>query len=132
MIDIENQLVELLTEAIKEEYPDAYIINEYETKITRFPSISIEEIDNTSHMITTSSKEDFASVVYEINIYSNRKTDKKQQCKNIADIIDKRLYPLNFTRTMMQSVKNYKDSSIYRIVVRYRAVVSRYGMIYRR
>jgi len=76
--------------------------------------------------------ENHAGVMYEINIYSNLKSGKKSQCKGIAALIDKEMGRMGFTRTMLNSIPNEGDATIYRMIGRYKAVVSADLKIYRR
>ena len=134
MIDIENELFNTLSVAIKTEYPSAYVTGEYVLAPAGFPCVSIVEIDNYPVVSTqdTSSQENHANLTYEINIYSNKATGKKAECKAIASLIDTKLLELGFNRTMLNNILNLNDSTIYRMVGRYRAIVSTNKTIYRR
>ena len=70
--------------------------------------------------LDSSDEEQFATLMYEINVYSNKTSGKKTECKNIMDSIDRILYGMNFTRISRTPVPNLEDSSIYRITARYR------------
>jgi len=134
MIDIESELFNKLSVAIKTEYPTAYVTGEYVPAPSSFPCVSIVEIDNYPLVSTqdTSSQENHANLTYEINIYSNKTTGKKAECKAIASLIDSEMLGLGFNRTMLNNILNLNDSTIYRMVGRYRAIVSTNKTIYRR
>ena len=76
--------------------------------------------------------ENHVSVLYEVNIYSNKKVGKKAECREIAALIDERMLALGFTRKMLQPIPNLDDATIYRMVGRYSAIVSKNKVIYRR
>ena len=61
------------------------------------------------------------TLMYEINIYSNKTTGKKAQCRNIMKVVDDLMYRRNFIRTAMSPVPNLENATIYRIVARYQA-----------
>ena len=134
MINIENEIFNIVAVAVRDKYPGAYVVGEYVKSPSRFPSISIVEIDNTAYEKTQSSDsvENHASITYEINIYSNKTSGKKSECKAIASLIDDEFATLGFSRTMLQPIPNGDDATIYRIVGRYRGVVSKDKTIYRR
>jgi len=134
MIDIESELFNKLSVAIKTEYPTAYVTGEYVPAPSSFPCVSIVEIDNYPLVSTqdTSSQENHVNLTYEINIYSNKTTGKKAECKAIASLIDSEMLGLGFNRTMLNNILNLNDSTIYRMVGRYRAIVSTNKTIYRR
>ena len=133
MINIENEVFDKIARAIKVEYPKAHIVGEYVKSPPRFPSISIVEIDNSVYERTQSNTiENHADVTYEVNIYSNKESGKKSECKAIATLIDNEFATLGFSRTMLQPIPNGDDATIYRMVGKYRAVVSKNKDIFRR
>ena len=99
-----------------------------------FPAVSLVEMDNTQHTSTQTSSEmeNHADVMYEVNVYSNKKVGKKSECKKIIALIDKEMTAMGFTRTMLQPIPNMDDATIYRMVARYKAIVSKENVIYRR
>jgi hypothetical protein len=70
--------------------------------------------------------------MYEVNVYSNKVTGKKSECKAIIALIDREMLALGFVRSTLTPVPNMNDSTIYRMVARYRATVSSDNKIYRR
>ena len=134
MINVENEIFSLVANAIRNKYPDAYVVGEYVKSPPKFPSVSIVETDNTGYDKTQSSYslENHADLTYEINIYSNKKSGKKSECKAIASLIDNEFAALGFSRTMLQPIPNGEDTTIYRMLGRYRGVVSPDGKVYRR
>lgn len=134
MIDIETEVFNIVATALREEYPKIFIVGEYVKSPPSFPCASIVEVDNQTYRNTrtSSSYENHAQVMYEVNVYSNKKSGKKTECKEIISFIDKQLEALGFTRTMMNPAPNEVDATIYRMVGRYRAIISRNNTIYRR
>lgn len=134
MINVETEIFDVVAEAIMSKYPDAYVVGEYVKSLAQFPSISIVEIDNTAYDRTQTSEclENHADVTYEVNIYSNKTSGKKSECKAIASLIDDEFATLGFSRTMLQPIPNEDDATIYRIVGRYKGVVSKDKYVFRR
>lgn len=124
MIDIElDEIFFPIADKIREEFPSAYVTGEYIRQPSQFPHVSIVEIDNymTQIRLDSSNREKYSTVVYEVNVYSNKIDDKKQECRSIMMLIDGMMYDLNFTRLSMTPIPNMEDATIYRIVARYRA-----------
>ena len=97
----------------------------------RFPAVTIEERDNYVYKrLRTTKIENAASVMYEVNVYTNRVGYKKQDAQEIMSFIDEILAEKGFTRTMMQPIDNLSDATIYRLVARYEAVVDTDHWIY--
>jgi len=78
------------------------------------------------------SLENHVSVMYEIGVYSNKEVGKKSECKQIMALIDNEMQGMGFTRIFMNPVPNLESATVYRLVARYRAVVSKEKVIYRR
>ena len=133
MIDIENELFSRIAHVVREKYPDAYVTGEYLKSPSSFPCVSFMEIDNQVYQGTrsTDSMENHALITYELNVYSNRTSGKKAECKAIIALMDSLLADIGFTRTMMNPIPNMGDMTIYRITARYRAIVSKDRMLFR-
>ena len=134
MINIENDVFSIVSTKVRESFPDIYMSGEYVKSPPTFPATSLVEMDNTvtTETQTSGENENHASVMYEVNTYSNKIRGKKAECKEIMSVIDNEMLSLGFTRIMMQPVPNMDDATIYRITARYRAVVSKDKTIYRR
>lgn len=134
MIDIENAVFTTVATVVRDKYPNIHIVGEYVRTPPKFPSVSLIEMDNTGYEKTEDSGcvENHASVMYEVNVYSNKKVGKKSECKAIAALIDEQMSALGFARKMLQPIPNMDDATIYRMVSRYSAIISKDDVIYRR
>ena len=134
MIDIENDIFNAVATAVRARYPEIYMVGEYVKTPPKFPCVSLLEMDNQSYQRTedSGSSENHVSVMYEVNIYSNKTIGKKSECRAIAALIDEQMLALGFARTMLQPIPNLDDATIYRMVGRYRAVISKDKTFFRR
>lgn len=134
MIDVENEVFDSVATTVRAKYPNIHMVGEYVKTPPKFPSVSIVEMDNQSYQRTEDSGnvENHASLMYEVNIYSNKTTGKKSECKAIASLIDEQMLALGFARIMLQPIPNLDDATIYRMVGRYSAIVSKNKVIFRR
>ena len=134
MIDIENAVFNAVATKVREQFPDIYMVGEYVKSPSSFPAVSLVEMDNAirTDTIDSGSNENHANVMYEVNVYSNKATGKKSECKAIIALIDQEMLALGFVRSTLTPVPNMNDSTIYRMVGRYRASVSADNKIYRR
>lgn len=123
MNDIENQVFTPIAQAVRAEFPGAFVTGEYVRAPSNFPHISITESDNymTTQHLDSSGTERLSTVMYEINVYSNRASGKKSEARAIMQLIDGMMYDLNFIRIAMVPVPNLEDATIYRLTARYRA-----------
>lgn len=112
-----------IAQAVRSEFSGANVTGEYVRTPSKFPHTSIVESDNyttISHR-DSGSEEKYATIMYEVNVYSNNTSGKKSECRAILGLIDRMMYERNFTRIAMTPVPNLEDATIYRITARYRA-----------
>lgn len=134
MIDIENAVFNTVAMKVREVFPDIFIAGEYVKFPPFFPAVSLVEADNSTRVetIDSGSNENHANVMYEVNVYSNKTVGKKTECREILGFIDEEMLALGFSRSTLTPVPNENDSTIYRMVGRYRATVSSDHKIFRR
>ena len=134
MIDVENAVFSAVATRVRESFPGIFLVGEYVKSPSSFPAASVVEMDNTirTDTIDSGSNENHVNVMYEVNVYSNKTTGKKSECKAIIALIDEAMAEMGFGRATMTPVPNEYDSTIYRMVARYKATVSSNHTIYRR
>ena len=134
MIDLESPLFTEIAGALRSEYKGITVYGEYVPAPAGFPSVSIVEMDNATYLPSRTNRpvEQYAEVMYEVNVYSNLTRGKKAQAKAIMGTIDTMLQEYGFERITVPPIQNMNDATIYRMVGRYRAVVSDDLVVYRR
>lgn len=134
MIDIESEVFDIISKKVRIKHKSIFMTGEYVKSPPSFPCVSIIEVDNQIYRNTrtSSSIENHSQIMYEVNVYSNKTNGKKSEAKKILSVIDIEFRKLGFTRVMTSPVPNEQDATIYRIVARYRAIVSKEKVIYRR
>ena len=137
MIDAETEIFSEISTVLRETYSSIFVTGEYVSSPSSFPCVSIVEEDNQVWKNTRDSSNDevHVQVIYEVNVYSNKTSGKKSQCKEILALIDSEMQDMGFTRTSSGPVANEDDTSIYRMNARYRALIGISDgdfMIYRR
>ena len=125
MIACENEIFAQVAGIVRQTYPDIYITGAYVRAPARFPCVSIEEKNNAVWRNSRDSGaiENAVAVMYEVNVYSNLKNGKKDECKAITAVVDEAMEKLGFTRTMLNPLPNQADATIYRMTGRYQAIV---------
>lgn len=134
MINIENEIFNDVSERVRTSVADVYMSGEYVKAPPYFPAVSLIEKDNAPYTSTRTSSEteNHSVLMYEVNVYSNKKTGKKSECKKIITLVDEAMSEFGFTRTMLQPIPNMDDATIYRMTARYTAIVSKDKVIFRR
>ena len=123
MIDIEAYVFTPVAQAVRAAYDGAFVSGEYVQAPAKFPHISIVEQDNymSVNRLDNSNTEKYATVMYQVDVYTNKTSGKKKQAREIMSLVDSMMYAKNFTRISMTPVPNYADATIYRLTARYRA-----------
>lgn len=134
MINIENEIFDDVSTKVRTSVSDVFMSGEYVKSPPHFPAVSLVEMSNSTYgsTITSSETENHSVLMYEVNVYSNKKTGKKSECRKILSIIDDAMRSLGFTRSMLEPIPNINDATIYRMVARYTAIVSKDKVIFRR
>ncbi|NLI60796.1 MAG: hypothetical protein GX375_05135 [Clostridiales bacterium] len=134
MIDIENEIFTKIATTLRAEFQPINVYGEMVKSPAEFPAVMIEEKSNEVLRWTQDSGniENHVSLMYEVNIYSNKRVGKKTQCKDIFKIIDGEFAELGFTRTLKEPIPNVEDATIFRMIGRYTAIASTDKRIFRR
>lgn len=134
MIDIENELFTKAAEILRSRFGSKFTV--YGATVlapSEFPCVCIEESDNFPLTRTqdSGSNENHVELVYDVNVYSNKQSGKKSECKEILTVIDEFFLGMGFTRTTKQPIP-LDDATQFRLFARYEAIVSKDSTIYRR
>ena len=132
MINIFNELFTLLTNALTTYDNKIETSSVYKNAPSKYPFVSFEEIDDSVYEngMDSCEIENYANKDYEVNIYTQNPS-KKSKGDGIANVVDNLMKTYNFVRTS-KNVFQSSDETTYRIVIRYRGVVSKESVIYRR
>ena len=134
MIDIENELFRILATKLRARYSNIFITGDYAIVPPSFPCVSIVEMDNTPYRKTQTQNdmENHVTVMYEVDVFSNKTSGKKSECKAIIALIDEEMLKLGFDRIFLNPLPNQENTTVYRMKARYVSVVSKDQVIYRR
>jgi len=134
MINIEAEVFNTVATALRSEFTGIFVSGEYVSAPPSFPAAVGREMDNSTYLrsLDSSGQENHASVMWQWESFSNLTSGRKSQCKAIMAIIDTEMQKMGFIRIGQgpSEVPN-ADTSIYRMVARYRAVISTNSKTYR-
>lgn len=131
MIDIENQVFNNISIAVKAVYPNANMSSEEQPVPSSFPCVTVVEADNyvVKETVDSSLEENHAYVMYETNVYSNDVNNRKAECKKVFGIVDNSFRKMGLRRTT-KLITSTNNSSICRITARYVGIVGKDETIY--
>lgn len=135
MIDIENAVFAKVSNELRATFSPITVRGNYDDRPTSFPAVAIWENDNSVYQkMSTRKLENAASLLYEVEVYSNTVGYMKQECQEIMNVVDNMMSELGFTRIMCSPVSNLENAKIYRLHARYEGIAVReistdeYGM----
>lgn len=123
MIDVYNYIFTQVYNGVVTDTPTCKVAEGYPPVSSTFPIVTVNEIDNSTLEYSQDNdlKEHHARVSIGIEVYANGE-DKKATATHLAKLVDNLMQNLKFTRTMKAPMPNI-DDSIYRITLRYTAIV---------
>ena len=122
MIDIENTIYSPIRTALVNQFDGIFVTSEPTATTAKFPAVSIVQQDSymSINKLDNSGRERFSTVMFQVDVYSNKASGKKSQCKEIMGVIDTMLFDLNFTRLSLTPIP-MENAGYYRLSARYRA-----------
>ena len=125
MIDVSNIVLRVVKERVLSEFPDCYFTTSNPESVTQSRVVSMTELDNRTYdrSLDDENKEHHAIVSFQFDAYSNNTAGKREEAKEIINLVDEAMLGMSFKRTMCQPTPNI-DRSYYRITARYEAIVS--------
>lgn len=122
MIDVESKVYTPLRNALVLAYPSIFVTSEPTATQAKFPAVSIVQQDNymSINKLDSGNAEKYATVMFQVDVYSNKASGKKTQCKEIMGVIDTLMYGMNFTRLSLTPFP-MENEGYYRLTARYRA-----------
>ena len=122
MIDIENTIYSPIRTALVNQFDGIFVTSEPTATTAKFPAVSIVQQDSymSINKLDNSGRERYSTVMFQVDVYSNKASGKKSQCKEIMGVIDTMLFDLNFTRLSLTPIP-MENAGYYRLSARYRA-----------
>ena len=121
MIEIESKIYSPVATALKNEFSSIYVTSEPALIPTEPLTVSIVQQDSYSspRKQDNSLKEKYAIVMFQVDVYSNKQSGKRTECKKVMAFIDSMFFDLNFMRISLTPIP--MGDGYYRLTARYRA-----------
>ena len=122
MIDIESKIYSPIATALKAAYSGIFVTSEPTPIPEKSLVVGIVQMDNymSINRLDNSGRERYSTLMFQVDVYSNKQTGKKSQCKEVIDFVDKMMFDLNFTRLSLTPIPS-PETGYYRYTARYRA-----------
>ena len=134
MIDYLNEIFTSVATKVREEHPGITMTGEYTRQPSKFPTATLDEIENVTvdSLEDSSSDETFSGLTYRLQVFSNKQSGKKAEARAIFATADQVLRGLGFRRITYSTTPEIYESTIYSITATYEAIADVNGTIYKR
>ena len=134
MIDYQNEIFTAVASAVRASHTDAMVTGEYARAPSRFPAVTLDEIENVTvpTLVDSSDEENYCGLTYRLQVFSNKSAGKKAEARAILATADGVMRGLGFRRITYTTTPEIYDSTIYSITATYEAIIDANGVIYSR
>ena len=134
MIDYLNEIFAAVAQAVRTAHYDATVTGEYTRKPSKFPTVTLDEIENIAidRLEDSSDVENYSGLGYRLQVFSNKQSGKKAEARAIFLTADAEMRRMGFRRISYTTTPEIYESTIYSITATYEAVVDTHGVVYKR
>ena len=131
MIDYSNEIFNTVAVNLRSTYEGIQVIGEYVETPAKFPTVTLDEIQNVPAHLDSSGTTKYARIVYRSQTFCNAESGKRRQAREIFDSLDQILVEMGlFVKTYTTTPTIY-NSEVYCITATHEGVIGADGTIYR-
>lgn len=125
--NVENEIFSTCTDMLKAFDTEVETISSPEDIPERLPCVSLYERSNLPHERSreTRNPETHSVLEYQVDIYTNDVNGKKQRANRYRDLIAEFFQRRGFARIMCYPVPNYTNPAVYRLTMRFSAIIDK-------
>lgn len=133
MLDYMNEVFTNVAKSVRNAHTGVTVNGEYTRTPSSFPAVTLDETQNVSvaRLEDSSHEEQFASVGYRLQVFSNKQGGKKAEARAIFATADAEMRRMGFRRVTYTTTPEIYNSTIYSITATYEAVMSAAGYVYK-
>ena len=134
MIDYANEVFTTVANHVRSARPGVTFTGEYTRKPSKFPAATLDEVENVvvDALEDSSGEERYSGLSYRLQVFSNKKSGKKAEAREIFALADEAIRNLGFRRKTYATTPDVYESTIYSITATYEAVADVNGVLYKR
>ena len=131
MIDVSNEIFNTLATTLRFAYEEIQVKGEYDPNPAHFPCVTIDEVSNTPTHLDSAERNKYASVVYRVQIFSNKPAGKRAEARAIYKTVEEAFMSLGLFAKSYTSTPTVYNAEIYSITATFSGIVGADGTIYR-
>jgi hypothetical protein len=130
MIDYSNEVFSVVAKDLRSLYSGIQVVGEYVETPAKFPTVTVDEINNVPAHLDSGAANKYARVTYRCQVFCNG-DGKRKKARTIYDTVDRILMSLGLYAKSYTTTPAIYNSEIYCITATYEGVIGEDGVIYR-
>ena len=130
MIDYSNEIFNTVATDLRSLYSGITVVGEYVEYPAKFPTVTIDEIQNVPEHLDSAIHNKYARVVYRTQTFCSGE-GKRKRAREIFDSLDQKLMGIGFYVKSYTTTPAIYNSEIYCITATHEAVIGADGTVYR-
>lgn len=131
MINFSNEIFNTVATNLRSLYDGIQVVGEYVESPAKFPTVTLDEIQNIPAHLDTAVQNKYARVVYRSQTFCNAESGKRNQARAIFDSLDQMLMEMGLYVKTYTTTPAIYNSEIYCITATHEGVIGADGTIYR-
>lgn len=130
MIDKSNEIFNTVAKDLRSLYTGVQVVGEYVETPAKFPTVTIDEIQNVPVHMDSSKTNKYAKVIYRTQTFCNGE-GKRGKAREIFNSLDQTLMGMGLIMKTYSTTPTIYNSEIYCITATHEAVIDVNGTTYR-
>lgn len=130
MIDKSNEIFNTAAKDLRSLYTGVQVVGEYVETPAKFPTVTIDEIQNVPVHLDSASVNKYAKIVYRSQVFCNGE-GKRKRAREIFDSLDQTLMGMGLIMKTYTTTPTIYNSEVYCITATHEGVIGADGTIYR-
>ena len=130
MLDFSNEIFTTVAKDLRSLYTGVQVLGEYVNTPSKFPTVTIDEIQNVPVHLDSAKTNKYARIVYRTQVFCNG-NGKRNKAREIFNSLDQKLMSIGLTCKTYTTTPSIYNSEVYCITATHEGVIGADGMIYR-
>lgn len=130
MIDKSNEIFNTVAKNLRSFYTGVQVVGEYVETPAKFPTVTLDEIQNVPVHLDSAKTNKYARIVYRSQVFCNGE-GKRKRAREIFDSLDQTLMGMGLIMKTYTTTPTIYNSEVYCITATHEGVIGADGTIYR-
>ena len=130
MLDFSNEIFNTVAKDLRLSFSGVQVIGEYVESPAKFPTVTIDEIQNVPVHLDSAKNNKYARIVYRSQVFCNG-NGKRAKAREIFNVLDNTLMSMGLIMKTYTTTPSIYNSEVYCITATHEGVIDANGTIYR-